>query len=148
MAGRHIKYNIIGRYVNENNARDTIGYHIESIDKNKSMKCSIEQIAFLVGKGQILNCTVQLYKDKILFRGNGISLDSLPIQKIHVESKSKTYNKSSEIQQKPRTVEQKLIENKQLNSSNNTGINNRGIQNNIDLFNKYYNNTPSSNISC
>lgn len=143
MAGRRIEYNIVGRYVNENNARDIIGYHIESIDKNKSMKCSIEQIAFLVGKGQILNCTAQLYKDKILFRGNGISLDSLPIQKIHVESKSKTYNKSSEIQQKPRTVEQKLIENKQLNSSNNTGINNRGIQNNIDLFNKYYNNTVS-----
>lgn len=96
------QYNIVGRYINEDDARDIVGYHLKNLDGTKQGKYSIEQVAFLVGKDQVLNCTAQLYKDKVLFRGKGISLESLPIQKVKInkdkttdraENKGKTENK-------------------------------------------------------
>lgn len=84
MGAQRIQYNIIGRYINESDARDVVGYHLQSIDNSKSGRYTVEQTAFLVGRGQILNCTVQLYKDKVMFRGKGVSLDSLPMQRIAI----------------------------------------------------------------
>lgn len=82
------QYNIVGRYINDNDARDVVGYHLRNLDGTKQGKYSIEQVAFLVGRDQVLNCTAQLYKDKVLFRGKGISLESLPTQRINVNKKA------------------------------------------------------------
>lgn len=83
MASKQL-YNIVGRYINEEDARDVVGYHLQSVDGQKSARYSIEQVAFLVGRDQVLNCAVQLYKDKVLFRGKNTSLDNLPTQRIRV----------------------------------------------------------------
>lgn len=93
------QYNIVGRYINEEDARDVVGYHLRSLDGNKQGKYSIEQVAFLVGKEQILNCTVQLYKDKVLFRGKGVSLDSLPTQKIKVDKPNRVGDRATQTKQ-------------------------------------------------
>ena len=58
---------------------DVTGYHIQSIETGKSGRYTKDQICFLVGRGQITNCTAQLYQDKVLLRGNGMRLEDLPI---------------------------------------------------------------------
>ena len=78
MARQRILYNIVGRYMNPNDSRNVSGYHIQAVDGGKSGRMSFEQTCFLVGRGQIPNVTAQLYKDKILLRGVGIDLASLP----------------------------------------------------------------------
>ena len=122
------QYNIVGRYINEEDARDVVGYHLRSLDGNKQGKYSIEQVAFLVGKEQILNCTVQLYKDKVLFRGKGISLDSLPTQKIKVDKPNRVGDRTVQTKQDTNRVVQTkqnvgVKENKQVEDIKLTGIN-------------------------
>lgn len=73
---RRIEYQIVGRYMT---GSDVTGYHLQSIDTGKSGQFTRDQVCFLVGRGQITNCTAQLYNDKVLLRGNGIKLDDLPI---------------------------------------------------------------------
>lgn len=84
MAAR-IEYKIIGRYAN---GREITGYHIQG-SNGASKKMTREQIAFLVGKGQIVNCAAQIYQDKLLLRGVGVALDSLPVKQDPTVTKSK-----------------------------------------------------------
>lgn len=72
-----IMYQIVGRYMN---GSEVTGYHLQSMESGKSGKFTREQITFLVGSGQITNCKGQIYKDKVLLRGVGISLDDLPVK--------------------------------------------------------------------
>lgn len=72
-----LKYEIVGRYMSGN---EVTGYHLLCMDANKNGKYTKEQVCFLTGKGAITNCTGQLYKDKVLLRGVGISLDDLPVE--------------------------------------------------------------------
>lgn len=74
MARQRIKYKLIGRYVRGN---DTVYYSLVS-EAGKQAKCTEEQMAFLVGRGQVINVSAQLYRDKILFRGLGCDIKSLP----------------------------------------------------------------------
>ena len=76
MAAKRINYQIVGRYMN---GKEVTGYHLQSIETGKSGKFTREQTCYLVGRGQITNCTAQPYKDQIILRGNGMSLDDLPI---------------------------------------------------------------------
>lgn len=76
MAAR-INYQIVGRYMN---GKEVTGYHLQSMDSGKSGRYTREQVAFLVGRGQVTNCEGQIYQDKLLLRGVGISLDSLPVK--------------------------------------------------------------------
>lgn len=77
MANR-VDYQIVGRYMS---GKEVIAYHLQSIDTGKAGKYTREQVCYLVGRGQVSNCEGQIYKDKVLLRGVGISLDSLPIQR-------------------------------------------------------------------
>ena len=54
---------------------DVTGYHLQSIESGKSGRFTKGQVCFLVGRGQITNCTAQLYKEDVLLRGNGMSLN-------------------------------------------------------------------------
>lgn len=70
-------YQIVGRYMN---GSEVTGYHLHSMETGKSGKFTREQVAFLVGKGQVTNCTGQVYQDKLILRGTNGSLEDLPIQ--------------------------------------------------------------------
>lgn len=77
MAGKRMEYQIVGRYMD---GKEVTGYHLQSLDTGKAGRYSREQVAYLVGRGQISNCEGQIYKDKLLLRGVGVSLDDLPVQ--------------------------------------------------------------------
>lgn len=77
MAGRRTEYQIVGRYMD---GKEVTGYHLQSLDTGKAGRYSREQVAYLVGRGQVTNCEGQIYKDKLLLRGVGMSLDDLPVQ--------------------------------------------------------------------
>lgn len=72
-----IQYSIVGRYMN---GTEVTGYHLQSIETGKAGKFTREQVIFLVGRGQVTNCQAQLYQDKVILRGVGISLDELPVK--------------------------------------------------------------------
>lgn len=74
---KRTEYQIVGRYMD---GKEVTAYHLQSVDTGKSGKYTKEQVYYLVGRGQITNCEGGLYKDKVLLRGVGISLDDLPVQ--------------------------------------------------------------------
>lgn len=76
MAGRRIQYQIVGRCMD---GTSVTGYVMQSIETGKSGKFTREQTALLVGRGQVTNCDATIYQDKVIFKGIGVSLDSLPI---------------------------------------------------------------------
>ena len=67
MAAR-TNYQIVGRYMD---GSEVTGYHLMDISTGKNRRYSREQLAFLVGKGQVTNCSGQIYQDKLLLRGVG-----------------------------------------------------------------------------
>ncbi len=69
-------YQIVGRYMN---GAEVTGYHLQSMETGKNGKYTREQVAYLVGRDQVTNCSGQIYKDKVLLRGVGISLENLPV---------------------------------------------------------------------
>ena len=77
MAGKRIEYTIVGRYMDGN---EVTGYHLQSLEAGKAGRYTREQICYLVGRGQISNCSGQIYKDKVILRGEGCNLDDLPVQ--------------------------------------------------------------------
>lgn len=77
MGAKRVQYQIVGRYMS---GKEVTAYHLQSIDTGKAGKYTREQVAFLVGRDQVTNCTGQLYQDKLILRGNGMSLDDLPVQ--------------------------------------------------------------------
>lgn len=78
MGAKRIEYQIVGRYMN---GKEVTAYHLQSLSTGKNGKYTREQIAYLVGRGQITNCEAQIYQDKLLFRGKGMNIDDLPVQK-------------------------------------------------------------------
>lgn len=81
MAAR-LQYQIVGRYMDRT---EVVAYHLQCLSNGKSVKLSKEQVAFLVGRGQVTNCQGQIYQDKLLLRGVGVSLDSLPTKQVNRE---------------------------------------------------------------
>lgn len=69
------EYQITGRYTK---GKELVGFHLQSIESGKSGKFPKEFVAYLIGKEVVTNCTAQIYKGRLLFRGKGISLDDLP----------------------------------------------------------------------
>ena len=78
MGAKRVEYQIVGRYMD---GKTIVGYHLQSLETGKAAKFNREQVAYLVGRGQVTNCEGQIYKDKVLLRGKGMSLDDLPVQK-------------------------------------------------------------------
>lgn len=108
MAARQV-YEIVGRYINEDDARDVVGYHLKSVDGSKQGRYSVEQVAFLIGRDQVSNCAAQIYKDKILFRGKGITLESLPSQKVKVNKPSKNASKQADTNVQPKRQQKPVV---------------------------------------
>ena len=86
-----LQYQIVGRYMDKT---EVVAYHLQCLSNGKSVKLSKEQVAFLVGRGQVTNCQGQIYQDKLLLRGVGVSLDSLPTKQVNQEG-SKLKNTDS-----------------------------------------------------
>ena len=68
-------YQIVARWMD---GKKVIGYQLLCLDNMKRYRRSKEQVVFLVGRGQITNCTGQLYNDGVLLRGKGVDLEQLP----------------------------------------------------------------------
>lgn len=77
MGAKRVEYQVVGRYMD---GKEVTAYHLQSLDTGKSGKYTKEQLCFLVGRGQVTNCTGQIYQDKVLLRGKDISLEDLPVQ--------------------------------------------------------------------
>lgn len=77
MAGTRLEYQIVGRYMD---GKEVTGYHLQCLSNSKSARYTKDQVCFLVGRGQVTNCSGQLYQDKVLLRGVGMSLEDLPVQ--------------------------------------------------------------------
>lgn len=81
MGAKRVEYTIVGRYMD---GKEVTGYHLQAYNvdslEGKSGRYSREQVIFLVGRGQVLNCTGQLYKDGVLLRGKDMSLEDLPVK--------------------------------------------------------------------
>lgn len=76
MGAQRTQYQIVARSMN---GKEVLGYYLQSFESGKQGFYTKEQVYFLVGRGQITNCDGQLYQDKVLLRGVGISLEDLPI---------------------------------------------------------------------
>lgn len=74
---KRTQYQIVGRYMD---GKSVTGYHLQSLESGKAGKYTREQVCYLVGRGQVTNCDGQIYKDKVLLRGVGVELESLPVQ--------------------------------------------------------------------
>lgn len=77
MGAKRTEYQIVGRYMN---GKEVTAYHLQSIETGKAGRYSREQVAYLVGRDQVTNCVGQIYQDKLLLRGKGMSLEDLPVQ--------------------------------------------------------------------
>lgn len=77
MGAKRTEYQIVGRYMD---GKEVTAYHLQSIETGKAGRYSREQVAYLVGRDHITNCIGQIYQDKLLLRGKGMSLEDLPVQ--------------------------------------------------------------------
>lgn len=73
MSRARTQYKLVGRYLNGN---DTKYYGLVSED-DKQVKYTSEQMAFMVGRGQVVNVGAQIYQGKLLFRGQNCDIKSL-----------------------------------------------------------------------
>ena len=55
------------------------------METGKSKRYSKEQVCYLVGRGQVTNCSGRLYKDQVLLEGVGMELKNLPVQQVDGE---------------------------------------------------------------
>ena len=76
MGAKRVQYQIVARQMA---GKEVTGYYLQSMETGKQGFYTKEQIAYLVGRDQITNCTGQIYQDKLLLRGTTVSLDDLPI---------------------------------------------------------------------
>lgn len=86
MGAKRVQYQIVGRYMD---GKEVTAYHLQSLDSGKAGRYSREQTAYLVGRGQVTNCSGQIYQDKLLLRGVDCSLDDLPVQQENGELRRK-----------------------------------------------------------
>lgn len=75
-----IMYTIVGRYMD---GKEVTGYHLIAEDRGNSGFYTKEQVYFLVGRGQVVNCSGQIFKDKVLLRGIGVDLNTLPVKQVN-----------------------------------------------------------------
>jgi hypothetical protein len=76
MGAKRVEYQLVGRYLD---GKNVVGYQIQSLESGKSGRYSKDALAYLVGRGQVTNCTGGIYKDDFLLRGVGIQIDDLPV---------------------------------------------------------------------
>ena len=93
MARQRIKYKLAGRYMNKS---DTVAYGVLSED-GQERRLTEEQLAFLVGREQIINVTAQLYKDRVIFRGKDCSISEMPVIQVNKQYNELLKNKQNNI---------------------------------------------------
>lgn len=106
MSRARTQYKLVGRYLNGN---DTKYYGLVSED-NKQVKYTSEQMAFIVGRGQVVNVGAQVYQGKLLFRGQNCDIKSLPTIQLNNNVVTKVSNsKKKEITKTTMTKELYMI---------------------------------------
>ena len=82
------QYKLVRRYMN---GTDTVYYGLVSSD-GIERRFTEEQTYYLVGRNCVINVTGQLYRDKVLLRGNGVDIRSLPVVQLSKNENSRTRN--------------------------------------------------------
>lgn len=120
-------YRIVGRSMNGTNVT---GYYLQDAQSgNKSSYCTREQLIFMLGRGQIQNAEGQLCNNRVLIRGKGVNLDSLPVRYENTARDAKGTNENSDKVNIVRII---------VDSNDNriivgyTIVNSRGIMENVD----------------
>ena len=88
MTRQRTLYKLVGRYAIGN---DTVYYALIS-ENGKEVRYTEEQMAFVVGREQVINVKAQLYKDKILFRGLDCDIRNLPTIQLNNSEINNTNN--------------------------------------------------------
>ena len=88
MSRRRTLYKLVGRYIRGN---DTVYYGLISED-GKEVRYTEEQMAFAVGREQVVNVKAQLYKNKVLFRGTDCDIKNLPTIQLNNNATTKVNN--------------------------------------------------------
>lgn len=83
---KRIMYSVTKRYVS---GKSTIGYDVQSESGDKTNKLTREQLCYLLGRGQIKNCTGSVNQGRMVIRGKGISLDTLPTVEVEPKASAK-----------------------------------------------------------
>lgn len=104
MAREKTIYTMVGRYKQGN---EVVAYHLQSLDKGKAGKFSREQVIYLIGRGQISNCTAQLYKDGVIIRGVDMSLEDLPV--VQTDSNGNSTVKNANVQNVRKSATQQQV---------------------------------------
>lgn len=78
---KRAEYQMVGVYKDGEDGKEVTGYHLQNLEAGTSRRYTREQTCFLVGKGQITNCSGQIYKDKVILRGEGMRIEELPVKK-------------------------------------------------------------------
>lgn len=104
MAKERVMYSMVGRYKQGN---EIVAYHLQSLDTGKAGKYSREQVIYLIGRGQVSNCTAQLYKDGVIIRGVGMNLESLPV--VQTDNNGASTVKNANIQNVRKSATQQQI---------------------------------------
>lgn len=110
MNKQRTQYKLVGRYVKWN---DTVYYAIKS-DEGKKLRCNEDQMAYIVGRGQVSNIKAQLYKDKVLLRGVDFNISSLPT--VQLDKTDETAKPVAKTAAKP------VAKKQQTDKENNTNI--------------------------
>ena len=100
---------------------DTVAYGVLSED-GQERRLTEEQLAFLVGREQIINVTAQLYKDRVIFRGKDCSISEMPVIQVNKQYNELLKNKQNNINTSNKNTSSINTSNKNtssINTSNN-----------------------------
>lgn len=121
------------------NKSDTVAYGVLSED-GQERRLTEEQLAFLVGREQIINVTAQLYKDRVIFRGKDCSISEMPVIQVNKQYNELLKNKQNNINTSNKNTSS-------INTSN-KNISNKNTSNNIlDKLVRYLNSSSFVRIS-
>lgn len=81
---KRTEYQLTGRYMT---GGVVVGYNLQSINSDKSGRYTRDQLCYLLGRGQITNCTGSVSQGRVIIRGKGMSIDSLPTVEVEKGAK-------------------------------------------------------------
>jgi hypothetical protein len=117
------RYLLVGRYMK---GTEVTGYHIVFVNGDEHRKVTKEQFAFLLGKGAIVNCTGQIYGDRLIVRSvSGVDINKLPVydeQTSSIKKVSDEYIKVSDKDDAGKLMSQYVITARIMRGKNNIGF--------------------------
>ena len=102
MAAKRVEYEMTGRVMK---GPEVIGYELKRLDTGKVGMYPRDQVVYLVGRGQVTNCTGEIYKDRVLLTGKGMSLNDLPKRIVQTDKQNEQEPKKDKLKLKINKVD-------------------------------------------